>query len=101
MKTSKWREESALLRGFRHHRRRHKGQPAIEETLQPGALGHVIQCAIGEVLMPRASARQFEPLGAARRPAMQHRVGHVGVKLQAEAIDRPERLHREVAALRQ
>ena len=80
---------------------RHSGQPAIDELLQPGALGHVMHRAIGEVVMARARARQFEARMAARGPAMHHRVGDVGVKLQAERMVELECLDREIASLRQ
>ena len=38
---------------------------------------------------------------ATRGPAMHHRVSHVGMKLEAEAMIQSKRFHREVAALRQ
>src|SRR3982074_1016644 len=38
---------------------------------------------------------------AARGPAMHHRVGHVGMKLEAEAMIQSKRFRREVASLRQ
>src|SRR6202166_565213 len=91
----------ALFRGFRHDRRRHASQPAIDELLQPGALGHVMYRTIGEVVVARARARQFEARMAARGPAMHHRVSHVGMKLEAEAMIQSKRFHREVASLRQ
>src|SRR5258708_19062860 len=78
----------ALFGGFRHHRQWHAGQPAIEELLQPGALGDVVDRAVGEMLVARAGPRQFEPLIAARGPAMHHRVGHVRMKLEAEGMAR-------------
>src|SRR5713226_6866018 len=56
---------------------------------------------IGEVVMASPRARQFEARMAARGPAMHHRVGHVGMKLQAEAMIQSKRFHREVASLRQ
>src|SRR5437667_5189131 len=57
--------------------------------------------AIGEVMVARPRARQFEARIAARGPAMHHRVGHVGMKLEAEAMIQPKGFDREVAALRQ
>jgi hypothetical protein len=57
--------------------------------------------AIGEVLMARPRARQFEALVATSGPAMHHRVGHVRVKLETESVVELERFHREVAAFRQ
>src|SRR4030081_948969 len=54
-----------------------------------------------EVMMARTRARQFKALMAARGPAMHHRVGDVGMKLETESVTRPERLHREVASLGQ
>src|SRR6266851_3776403 len=90
----------ALFRGFRHGGR-HARQPAIEKCLQPGPLGHVMDRAIGEVVMARPGARQFEPRMAARGPAMHHRVGHVGMKLEAERLVEAKRLNREIAALGQ
>jgi hypothetical protein len=38
---------------------------------------------------------------AARGPAMHHRVGHVGMKLEAEAMIQSKRFHREVDSFRQ
>src|SRR6267378_2770743 len=90
-----------LFRGFRHHRQRRSCKPAVEKCLQPGTLGHVMDRAIGEVVMALPRARQFEPCMAPRGPAMHHRVGHVGMKLEAKAMLCPERLHRKVAALGQ
>src|SRR5665213_3461030 len=52
-------------------------------------------------MMARPRARQFEARMAARGPAMHHRVGHVGMKLEAEAVLRPERLDRKIASLGQ
>src|SRR4030088_2556745 len=57
--------------------------------------------AIGEVMVARPGTRQLKALVAARGPAMHHRVGHVGMKLEAETMARPKRLYREVAALGQ
>ena len=57
--------------------------------------------AIGEVVMARPGARLFKLRMAARGPAMHHRVGDVGMKLQAERMLETERLHREVASLGQ
>src|ERR1700687_2039550 len=91
----------ASFRGFRHHRHRHARPPAIDEFLQPGALGHVAHRAVGEGVIARPRARQFEPRMAARGPAMHHRVGHVGMKLEAEGMVEPKRLDRKVAALRE
>src|SRR3979411_1544569 len=90
---------TALFRGFRHGLR-HARQPAVEKCLQPGALGHVMDRAIGEVMMARAGARQSETLMAACGPAMHHRVGHVGMKLNAERMAEAERFDREIASLR-
>src|SRR6202022_4893886 len=91
----------ALFRGFRHDRQRHASQPAFDKLLQPRTLGHVMHRAICEVMMARARAWQFEARMAARGPAMHHRVGHVGMKLEAEAMIQPKRFPREIAALRQ
>src|ERR1700738_4686313 len=54
-----------------------------------------------EGMMARTRARQFKALMAARGPAMHHRVGDVGMKLETESATRPESLHREVASLGQ
>src|ERR1700722_4642068 len=89
--------KARLFRGFRHHRW-HAGQPSIEKLLQPGALADIVDRAAGEMLVARASSRQCEPRIAARRPAMQHRVGYVGMKLETKRMARLERLHREVAS---
>src|ERR1700730_16138647 len=51
----------ALFRGCRDDRQRHASQPAVEKLLQPGAFGRVMDCAIGEVVVARPRARQFEP----------------------------------------
>ena len=91
----------ALFRGFRHYRQRHARQPAVDKMLEPGTLGHVMHGAIGEVMMARVSTRQFEPRMTARGPAMHHRVGDVGMKLDAEGMVEPERFDGKVASLRQ
>jgi hypothetical protein len=90
-----------LFRGLRHRRYRHARQPAIEKGPEPGALGYVMDRAIGEVMMARARAGQFEPRMTARGPAMHHSVGHIGMKLEAESVARSQRLNREVATLGQ
>jgi hypothetical protein len=69
--------------------------------LQPGALGDVMERATFEVVMALARARQFEAFMAARGPAMHHRAGDVGMKLETEGVTRPESLHRKVAAFGQ
>ena len=76
-------------------------QPVVEKFLQPGAFGHVMQGSIGEMAMARQCAWQFETIVTARGPAMHHRVGHIGMKLEAERTIETKRLHREVTALRQ
>ena len=53
----------------------------------------------GEMLMTLTRARRIHPVVAARGPAMHHRVGHVGMKLEAEGMAGPECLHREIVAL--
>src|ERR1700681_3846931 len=63
----------ALFRGFRHDRRRHASQPAVDELLQPGALGHVMHRTIGEVVVARARAPQFASRLAARGAPKHHR----------------------------
>src|SRR5258708_38241229 len=57
--------------------------------------------AIGNVMVAPARARREATLVAARSPAMHHRVGHVGMKLEAERMAVAERLDREIASLRQ
>src|ERR1700733_10983944 len=69
--------------------------------LEPGALGDIVDRTAGEMLVAGAGSRQCEPLIAARGPAMQHRVGHIGMKLETERMARLERLHREVASFRE
>src|SRR3977135_4622669 len=69
--------------------------------LQPGAFGHVVTRAVGAVMMARTRARQLEAGVAARGPAMHHRVGHVGMKLEAEGVAVLKRLDRKIAAFRQ
>ncbi|GCC43755.1 hypothetical protein chiPu_0027705 [Chiloscyllium punctatum] len=54
--------------------------------------------APGEVLMDRLRARRIQPRATARGPAMHHRVGHIGMELQAEGVAELERLHREIIA---
>src|SRR3954469_2253453 len=76
-------------------------QPAVEKCLQPGAFDDVMDCAIGEVMVAFAGARQRETFVAARGPAMHHSGGHVGMKLEAERMVEAERFDREVASLRQ
>ena len=64
--------------------------------LQPGALRHIVNRAAGEVLMARLRTRLVET--AARGPATHHRVGHVGMKLDAESVAILERLVGKVAS---
>src|SRR4051794_26448614 len=71
-----------LFRGFRHDRARHARKPAVDELLEPGALGDVIHRARFEMPMPRLRARRIHAIVAARGPAMHHRPGHVRVKLE-------------------
>src|SRR5260370_15747185 len=52
------RRSRLLFRGFQHHRQRRSSQPAIEKSLQPGTLGHVVDGAIGEVVMAGGRAPQ-------------------------------------------
>jgi hypothetical protein len=93
------RGRAGLFRGFRHHREWHSRQPAIDKVPEPGALGHVVHRATFEVEMARPGARQCEPRMTARGPAMHHRVGHIGMKLEAECVVELEGLDREVASL--
>src|SRR3954454_24126363 len=60
-----------------------------------------MDCATGEVMVAFAGARQRETFVAARGPAMHHRGGHVGMKLEAERMIEAERFDREVASFRQ
>src|SRR5882757_4712780 len=76
---SAWR----LFRSFRHDRTRHAREPAVDEVLQPCALAHVVHRAIGKVQMTRMRAGRIHSYTAARGPAMHHRVGDIGMKLQA------------------
>ncbi len=57
--------------------------------------------AIGKMVMARTRAGQGEALVAARGPAMHHRGGHIGMKLEAETMPGSERLDRKIASLRQ
>ncbi len=57
--------------------------------------------AIGKMLMPRPRARRIHVVVTARGPAMHHRVGHVGMKLEAEGVAALERLHGKIVALRE
>ena len=59
----------------------------------------VMDRAIGEVLAARPRARQVQPFVAARGPAMHHRGGDVGVKLDAERMAGAKGFHRKVASL--
>src|ERR1700730_8956000 len=90
---------ASLFCGFRHDRQRHALEPAIDKILQPGALRHVMHRATFEVKVTRLRAGQIHL--STRGPAMHHRVGHVGMKLKTERVPRPERLNREVIALRE
>src|SRR5207244_1604866 len=45
-----------LFRGFRHDRARHAREPAVDELLEPGALGEIVHRAALEVLMARHGA---------------------------------------------
>src|SRR5260370_14605015 len=69
------RPRRGLFRGFRHRRERHPGEPVIDELLEPRAFGHVMHRAVGEVMVPRPRARQFEAGMAAGGPAMPPRLG--------------------------
>src|SRR6267154_1109619 len=73
-----------LFGRFRHDRPRHAGQPAIDKLLQPRAFDHVMHGAVGKVKVTRTRAWLVHAIMAARGPAMQHRVGYVGMKLEAE-----------------
>src|SRR5947209_13014401 len=73
-------------------------QPAMNEMIEPGTLCHVIDGAVREVMMPLPGAGRAEAVIAARGPAMHHRVGHVGMKLDAKGIAGPKRLHRKIVA---
>src|SRR6478735_2347497 len=92
---SAWR----LFRGFQHDRARRARKPAMDEILQPGAFDHVMHGAAFEMQMTRMRARRIHAYAAARGPAMHHRAGHIGMKLEAERVTRLERLHRKVVAL--
>ena len=61
----------------------------------------VVDFAIGEMLGARLCARHFQTHMSARRPAVHHGVGHVGMKLQREASPIPESLHLEHVAFGQ
>src|SRR5271155_2842420 len=89
---------SLLLRRFRHRQFRHSAQPAIEKVLQPGTLDDIIAGAPGKMLLARVRTWHVEALGAARRPAAHHRVGHVRMKLKAESVAKTKCLRGEVAA---
>src|SRR6266700_776850 len=83
---------AALFRGLRQHNRRHAGQPALDEMLQPRALRDIVHRAAGEMVVARARARRLQPIVAARGPARHDRVGHVGVELEAEGMAVADRL---------
>src|SRR5215212_3180757 len=91
---------SSLFGGF-GHRGRHSGQPSLDELLEPGALTGVMHRAIGEMVV--AGPRTWQPQAgmSARGPAMHHRIGHVGMKLQAECVIELKRFDRKIAALGQ
>src|SRR5258708_32607557 len=72
------RSRPSLFRGLQHRRELRSSQPAIEKSLQPRTLGHVIDGAVGEVVMaggrrPPPEAERGAP-GASRR----HPLGYVG-----------------------
>ncbi len=75
--------------------------PAFQEHAEPGARRIIVDRAVGEMGVTRARAGQFQPLVAARGPAMHDGVGHVGMKLQREGAPDADRLHRESVALGQ
>ncbi len=62
--------------------RRGLGEPVIEERLEPGAAGRIVDRAVGEMSDPRLGVRQQRALVPARGPAAHHRVRHVRMELQ-------------------
>src|SRR5262245_21904066 len=78
-----------LFRGLRGEQPGLAREPAIDELLQPGALGNVIHRSIGKMLVTRLCARRIHAVIAARGPAMHHRVGDVGMELEAEGVAVP------------
>src|SRR5258708_39325737 len=72
------RSRPSLFRGLQHRRELRSSQPAIEKSLQPRTLGHVIDGAVGEVVMAGARARRLEAIMAAHGEAGHHRVCYAG-----------------------
>src|SRR5689334_4257197 len=59
-----------LFRGLRQQQLRLARDPAVDELLEPGALGEIIHRTIGEMLVPRPRARRIHVVVTARGPAM-------------------------------
>src|SRR3954470_16287896 len=75
-------------------------QPAVDEVIEPGAFGGIVDGTIREMMMPLPRAGRAEAVIAARGPAMHHGVGHVRMELHAESVAGAERLHRKIIAFR-
>src|SRR5665213_2032944 len=86
----------ALFRRLQHRRHRRALEPTAEEIVQPRALDHIILRAVSKMMVTLAGARRRHALAAARGPAIHHRVGDVGVKLEAEGMARLESLDRKI-----
>src|SRR5215218_3609917 len=75
-----------------------RSEPMIEERREPGAAGGIVDGAVGEVGGARFRVRQERALMAARGPAADGGVRHVGMELQRIAGAVAERLHRKAVA---
>jgi hypothetical protein len=88
--------DHALFRGLGQHHRRRERKPAVDESLEPGALDHVMDSASVEMCLTRLCAGLIR--AAMRGPAAHHLEGDVGMELQAEGVAASVSLHRKIIA---
>src|SRR5437763_999727 len=74
------------------------GQPALQKNAEPGAPRIVVHRAIVEMRVARPRPGQLHAVMPAHHPAMNHGVGHFGMKLQREGAAVTNRLHFEYVA---
>src|SRR5262249_47062801 len=79
---------------------RTQSEPVIEKCRKPGAAGGIVDSAIREVRGTRLRIRQKGAIVAARRPATDGGVGHVGMELKRITRAVAERLYWKAVALR-
>src|SRR6516164_10527797 len=75
--------------------------PAFQKNGEPSACAVIVDLAIDKMLSARLCAWRLRTHMPARRPAVHHGMGHVGMKLQREASPIAEGLHLEHVAFGQ